>query len=233
MIVWALFDSGNGSYTKGVKKLDEDIEIYPIGIDIENKNHHFINLNLADYSRLFGNNTLFDTLDKLPKPDLIIASPPCESWSNASAMDRGNACWKQEQGDSLFQPQEPLSIFTVRDHNGELCVFNTVEIIKRYKPKYWIIENPAHGRIWQYIERVLGFEIPFENHTRYNNYDDYPISKPTRFSGNIELNLKNEKKSNDIKFQDWTKSYNERSNIPLSLVCEILKKVYKGFMSET
>lgn len=144
-----------------------------------------------------------------------------------------------------------MSIFTVRDHkdydryqyypnkqlmkriNGELCVFNTVEIIKRYKPKYWIIENPAHGRIWQYIERVLGFEIPFENHARYNNYDDYPISKPTRFSGNIELNLKNEKKSNDIKFQDWTKSYNERSNIPLSLVCEIFEKVYKEFMSET
>lgn len=25
MIVWALFDSGNGSYTKGVKKLDKDI----------------------------------------------------------------------------------------------------------------------------------------------------------------------------------------------------------------
>ena len=53
MIVWALFDSGNGSYTKGVKKLDKDIEIYQIGIDIENKNNHFINLNLSDYSRLF------------------------------------------------------------------------------------------------------------------------------------------------------------------------------------
>ena len=63
--------------------------------------------------------------------------------------------------------------------------------------------------------------------------DDYPISKPTRFSGNIELNLKNEKKPNDIKFQDWTKSYNERSNIPQSLVCEIFEKVYKEFMSET
>lgn len=73
----------------------------------------------------------------------------------------------------------------------------------------------------------------FENHTRYNNYDDYPISKPTRFSGNIELNLRNEKKSNSIKFQDWTKSYNERSNIPLSLACEIFEKVYKGVMSET
>lgn len=62
MTVWALFDSGNGSYTKGVKALDANIDIYPIGIDIEGKNNHFINLNLADYNRLFGNNTLFDTL---------------------------------------------------------------------------------------------------------------------------------------------------------------------------
>ena len=51
MTVWALFDSGNGSYTKGVKTLNSsggaNIDIYPIGIDIENKNDHFINLNLA------------------------------------------------------------------------------------------------------------------------------------------------------------------------------------------
>ena len=90
MIVWALFDSGNGSYTKAINTLNSsggaNIEVYPIGIDIENKNNHFIPLNLADYSRLFGDNTLFDELDKLPKPDLIIASPPCESWSNASSM---------------------------------------------------------------------------------------------------------------------------------------------------
>ena len=85
MIVWALFDSGNGCYTQAAKEFP-GIEIYPIGIDIEGKNDHFINLNLADYSRMFGDNTLFDTLDKLPKPDLIIASPPCESWSVASAM---------------------------------------------------------------------------------------------------------------------------------------------------
>ena len=81
MTVWALFDSGNGSYTKGANALNSsggaNIEIYPVGIDIEKKNNHFINLNLADYGRLFGDNTLFNTLDKLPKPDLIIASPPC------------------------------------------------------------------------------------------------------------------------------------------------------------
>ena len=64
----------------------------------------------------FGDNTLFDKLDKLPKPDLIIASPPCESWSNASAMCEGNACWKQEDlSDSLFAPQREPSMFTIRN----------------------------------------------------------------------------------------------------------------------
>ena len=148
MTVWALFDSGNGSYTKGVKRLNKNIEIYPIGIDIENKNNHFINLNLADYSRLFGDNALFDTLDKLPKPDLIIASPPCESWSNASAMDRGNACWKQEQGDALFQPQQPLSIFTVRDHKDfDLSLIHILSEQFRMKPQFTTSQN---GTVAQY-----------------------------------------------------------------------------------
>lgn len=98
MITWALFDSGNGCYNQAAKKFDE-IELYSIGLDVYQKHNHFINLNLADYGRMFGDNTLFNTLDKLPKPDLIIASPPCESWSNASGMRGGNASWKQEQSD--------------------------------------------------------------------------------------------------------------------------------------
>ena len=251
MIVWALFDSGNGSYTKGVKDLNDkglcDIEIHPIGIDIERKNNHFINLNLADYSRLFGNNTLFDTLDKLPKPDLIIASPPCESWSNASAIPNGNACWKKEDlSDSLFEPQREPSPFTIRSNsdyeqaynnykydrqfmkrvNGELCVFNTIEIIKRYKPEFFIIENPASGRIWRYIEEVIGFELPFKNPTRYNNYG-YPIQKPTKFASNLDLQLNNEANKPEVTWQDFSMSYNERSNIPQELVKEIFTKVYK------
>ena len=53
MTVWALFDSGNGSYFNGANSLNSsgggaNIEIYSIGIDIENKNNHFINLDLAD-----------------------------------------------------------------------------------------------------------------------------------------------------------------------------------------
>lgn len=257
MIVWALFDSGNGSYTKGVKDLNDkglcDIEIHPIGIDIEHKNSHFINLNLADYSRLFGDNTLFDTLDRLPRPDLIIASPPCESWSNASAIPNGNACWKKEDlSDSLFEPQREPSPFTIRSNsdyeqaynnykydrqfmkrvNGELCVFNTIEIIKRYEPEFFIIENPASGRIWRYIEEVIGFELPFKNPTRYNNYG-YPIQKPTKFASNLDLQLNNETNKPEVTWRDLSTSYNERSNIPQELVKEIFTKVYKRWKGGT
>src|SRR5699024_5677932 len=91
-IVWALFDSGNGCYKRSSEAFD-DLEIFSIGMDIENKNDHFIHLDLADYSYMFNKeNKIFNTLDKLPKPNLIIASPPCESWSSASAMKNGNAC---------------------------------------------------------------------------------------------------------------------------------------------
>ncbi|APD24432.1 class I SAM-dependent methyltransferase [Streptococcus pneumoniae] len=258
MIVWALFDSGNGSYTKAINTLNSsgggaNIEVYPIGIDIENKNNHFIPLNLADYSRLFGDNKLFDTLDKLPHPDLIIASPPCESWSNASAMTNGNACWKKEDlSDSLFEPQIPPSMFTIRANkdyedaynnywydrqfmkrvNGELCAFNTIEIIKRYQPKYWIIENPATGRLWKYIETIIGFPLPYKNPTRYNNYD-YPLQKPTKFASNLFLNLNNDINPAEIEWGNFSKSYNERSNIPQKLLLDIFQTVLNQFEKET
>lgn len=237
MIVWGLFDSGNGSYFKAAQKM-EGIELYSVGVDIENKNDHFINLDLADYSHIFtGENNIIRTLDKLPKPDLIIASPPCESWSNASSMWGGNACWKQERGDSLFEPQVPLSKFTIRDYqdyeidgrgmkaekqlltriNGELCIFNTVQIIKHYQPEAYIIENPAYGRIWEYVDKVLGFKIPHDNLTYYNNYD-YPIQKPTKFKSNIDLKLDDTVTKAEVNWEKFGKGYNERSNIPGKLV---------------
>ncbi|WP_321388975.1 DNA methyltransferase [uncultured Enterococcus sp.] len=248
MIVWALFDSGNGCYKRSAAKFD-DIEIYSIGLDIENKNDHFIHLNLADYSYMFGNNEMYETLDKLPKPDLIIASPPCESWSVASAMRGGNASWKREDvSDSLFEPQRLPSPFTIRARseykrthnnlsyekqfvnrvNGELTAFNTIQIIKKYNPEFFIIENPATSKIWEYIETIIEFELPYKNLTRYNNYD-YPLQKPTKFSSNIQLSLKNEVIKQEIAWDNFSKSYNERSNIPEKLVDEIFGNVLRLF----
>lgn len=90
VVVWSLFDSGRGAYRRTIDKYFSDrLENYSIGIDKLNESNNFINLNLADYGALFGNDKLFATLDQLPKPDIILASPPCESWSVASAMRGG------------------------------------------------------------------------------------------------------------------------------------------------
>ncbi|MEH8031326.1 hypothetical protein [Gallibacterium anatis] len=75
IIVWALFDSGNGCYTQAAQSFS-NIETYPIGIDIEGKNQQLIQANLADFSQIFGQSALFNLLDSLPKPDVILASPP-------------------------------------------------------------------------------------------------------------------------------------------------------------
>ena len=178
---------------------------------------------------------LWDVLDKLEPPDVILASPPCESWSVASAMKGGNACWKQEQGitTSLFGGYEESSKFTIRNKddysnyqfkydksfltriNGEMCIYNTLKIIDHYKPKIFVIENPAYGRIWEYIENVIGFNIPYENLTYYNNYG-YLVQKVRNKKAKGKIGLKH--------YNNGGNRYNTRSNIPIDLVKSILKE---------
>lgn len=252
-IIWALFDSGNGCYKKTVEKYYQDqFEIYSIGIDIENKNSHFINCNLADYSRLFNEDGgVFQVLDELPKPDIILASPPCESWSNATAMKDGNASWYSETYENLFGEMKGTNNFTIRTKeqveshneitsfkkfwwktfcsriNGELCTFNTVEIINRYKPKVWIIENPQSSKIWDYMNTIHNFK-GIQNVAHYCAYDKEFSKKPTTFMSNIGLQLKKTKEKSDVVMIDdgsgrcSISGYNERSNIPISLVKDIL-----------
>lgn len=239
MTIWALFDSGNGCYLKNANEMG--IECLSFGIDIEDKNSHFIELDLSNFSRLFGNDKLFTVLDKYKKPDLIIASPPCESWSVASAMSGGgNACWKTIFSDTIFG-QLPITDFAIRKKteyenqqfiferqfikriNGELCAFNLIEIIKKYQPTYWVIENPATSNIWNYISKVLDFNLPYKNKTYYSDYG-FSYKMPTIFASNIFLNLSKQGKAPKI---SWDKvcGYNNRSNIPDELIKQIYIKV--------
>ena len=102
-----------------------------------------------------------------------------------------------------------------------------MKIIERYQPRVFVIENPAYGRIWEYIANVIGFDIPYENLTYYNCYD-YPIKKPTKFGSNIDLKLlcDNSKPGVEWCTYKWLgkNRYNERSHIPLDLVKDILKR---------
>jgi hypothetical protein len=243
MHIWGLFDDGNGCYRQAVNEYNVNMggqhTITSIGIG-----DACINQDLA-VNMLHKPNALWEQLDKLDRPDVILASPPCESWSVASAMKGGNACWKQEQSitTSLFGGYEASSKFTIRNKddyqkyqfkydksfltriNGEMCIYNTLRIIDRYKPKIFVIENPAYGRIWEYIANVIGFNIPYENLTYYNNYG-YKVQKPTKFGSNIDLKLRNKRVKGKISFYNYNNGgnrYNTRSNIPIDLVKHILK----------
>ena len=243
-----------------MEKYFPDIEIYPIGIDVENKNNHFISLNLADYSEIFdGKNKIFERLDELPTPDMILASPPCESWSLATSLKNGTNYWQTSQEvNSLFGNYKVPVDFTIqtkqnfekaleRRHghfntfwhkiiynrlNGELCAYNTLRIIERYKPRIWVIENPQTSKIWEYYRQIHGF-IGIKNNAHYNYYDEDFLKKPTTFYSNIFLDLKiTQEKAKVVirKKGDGRKAiygYNQRSNIPLQLIKHILEMCRK------
>lgn len=242
MIIWSLFDSGNGCYSQVFSK-KEGVTNISVGLDKEKgTSDSHLNIDLADLSAYFGKSKLIEALETLPKPDVIIASPPCESWSVASAMNGGNACWKHTKGES-FQVREKADYEAVQFKqeksfynrmNGELTVFNLIQIIKHFEPKVYIIENPAHGKIWEYIEKVIGFTLDFDNLTYYNNYG-FDNRKPTRFKSNIDLGLKSENIPNKTTWQKQKRiggSYNTRSNIPLPLVETIYNRIEQTLSKE-
>ncbi|KGQ52184.1 Uncharacterised protein [Gallibacterium anatis] len=236
IIVWALFDSGNGCYTQAAQSFS-NIETYPIGIDIEGKNQQLIQANLADFSQIFGQSALFNLLDSLPKPDVILASPPCESFSVANSIKSGNVCW-QWQGNMRFaiRSRKDFNAVNVKKRryrydksflnriNGELCIYNTIEIIKRYQPKVYVIENPYASRIWHYLDEILDFPIRYANPTYYGNYG-WVCKKATKFKSNIPLNLRYQHYISGKTMYDCLHSYNARSAIPLPLIQDIYRSI--------
>lgn len=250
LIMWSLFDSGKGAYRRTVDKYFIDmIENYSIGIDKENEGDCFMNLNLADYGELFGQNDMWNGLDSLPKPDIILASPPCESWSVASSMRGGNRCYKwkghplsprpdwelEEHNKKGYYPCYPWKVLYTRI-NGELCAYNTIRIIEKYNPKYWVIENPLSSHIWAYLEEFHNFSGVL-NKAHYYAYNENFSLKPTGFMSNAVLKLKMCKagtKANVMigRHRGDTRpvvaTYNQRSDIPEELVKDILDQILAG-----
>jgi hypothetical protein len=79
-----------------------------------------------------------DWADDLPKPDVIVASPPCVEFSNGFYGPRPTAL----RSGIEFEPDMSI-VIACRD------------IIETFKPKYWVIENVA-GAI-KFFQEELGF----------------------------------------------------------------------------
>ena len=241
-ICWALFDSETGDYMSTVRKYFADkIEIHGVGISHYGKNtDDYVNYNLADFSELFDGVGIGKKLLKLlPKPDIIVASPPCESWSHATSINNGNIHWKRYASklfpeNKVFQLQDvdaqsgfvkKASIRTFYTRiNGELCHQNTWEIIKTTKPKVFMVENPDNYS-WEYIQKYVPGGVPelYLNKLVYSAYDPFKFSpKREIFGSNIKLKLRDfavEKNGNSIisgkdKNGFIGKNYSTRSKIP-------------------
>lgn len=242
MHVWGLFDDGNSCYKQAVNEYNKSIgcnhTITTIGIGNAD-----INLDLSS-NTLHNKNALWAVLDTLRPPDVVLASPPCEAWSIASAIRGGNACWLQAdipQYDNMQNQKPRFIIRNQKDYdkyqykydksfltriNGEMCIFNTLKIIEKYNPKVYVIENPSYGKIWKYIANVIGFQVPYENLTYYNCYG-YDVRKPTKFGSNIDLGLLHDNVKSTVGFHKFKgvgrNRANARSHIPTKLIYDILK----------
>jgi len=243
--IWALFDSGGGSYQQAIQKyfLDQ-FDLYAVGIDIEKKHQNFLYCDLGSLSELFGKNEIFQTLDTLPKPDIILASPPCESWSVASSMDRGNNCW-YTTGDTNFAIRTSkqidfrnnMSPHFKRSHlksvlnrlNGEACAYNLIRIIEHYNPKVWVIENPHQSRLWCYYQQICDFH-GHKSLAHYYAYNKQAPKKPTIFYSNIPMKLKTTKEKSPYtikhdKAKIMIHGYNNRSWIPPEVVKHVMEHI--------
>lgn len=227
-IIWCLFDDANGSWNKFSREREKEHYI-SIGInDNDWDNYYKIDLSIQ-------NDTLITELEKLPKPDIIVASPPCESWSIA---DNQRRLWRKQVGRMIevFTYQDELEnrkIFNngKRDYykqwrttlNGISTILGTLKIIDYFKPKYWVIENPATSKIWEFINENVKLE-GFKNKAYYNAYNIEFTKKPTIFFSNLELKLKLDNIKQIRKWEE-TPGYNTRSSIPKELLKDIIEQI--------
>ncbi|VEU58411.1 class I SAM-dependent methyltransferase [Mycoplasmopsis gallinacea] len=239
LVIWGLFDDANRCYYESLKN---DYEVYSIGINKKSEsNYHQINLSIL-------NNDLFNQLNKLPKPDIILASPPCNSWSKADTntifvdsinIENDKASFQFKTFNFYEKHNEATSKNKRRDPvakaklflNGFATALSTIEIIKHYKPKYFAIENPYGSNIWKVLDFFNFKNKHFSNKTMYSNYDSDFSNKPTIFLSNCELSLKWEKNKEKGKNLN-TFSRKERSNIPKQLIKDIILQFEKDLKNE-
>lgn len=176
----------------------------------------------SDYDPQFNTDYCVDIMEfdtsKVPfKPDIIWASPPCETFSVASIGYHWNV------DNTPKTEQAKLGIERV---------LKTLEIIKQLNPKYWIIENPR-GKLRK-MSFMEGGEI-YRYTVTYCQYGDTRM-KPTDIWSNIpNLVFKPMCKNGDSCHvaaprgsstgTQGIKTYKDRSRIPDELCKSIVKQI--------
>ncbi|MGZ9763333.1 hypothetical protein ACXYRP_03530 [Mycoplasma sp. 5912] len=239
-IIWDLFGGGCNSVSRAIKEynLDQYYKVYTFDVVKTHKESFrgqtdynfqtYIDIDLSsdsiisDFNKLIKENTI-------QKPDIILSSTLCQSFSKVLSMVGGGTCfWKQEiKGDknsklierSLEEFENLKSGFTKRLNGpkqlfikrlGEKCAVNSVNLIKTFKPKYWYIENPDSSMLFQFLRVNLGLN-GYENVACYGAYD-FPQNKSGCFYSNIKIELKKDRRPRtyETQWEEVSKEYYDK-----------------------
>ncbi|WP_027120998.1 hypothetical protein [Mycoplasma leonicaptivi] len=204
IIVWDLFGGGQNSVFESInndQKLKNIFEIHTWDITEPTRQFH--------YKTDLAKDNIVEYFSQFPKPDIIIASPLCQSFSCVLSMKGGGTpFWKLNEdktkliersieefealkGGFTKNLKADVQLFIKR--LGEKCLNNVIELIKFYKPKYFYIENPKQSLMWKYItlNRTDFYDSNqhFLNEASYGKYGFF-TTKATIFYSNIKLDLK-------------------------------------------
>lgn len=183
--------------------LENEYDIYTLDITKPTREKHLI----CDLSQPIE--IILETLNNLPKPDIIVSSPLCQSFSVVFSMKGGGTCfWKLNEDKTLLVERsveefERLKNGFTRSQNadnqlkwkriGEQFIRNTILIISIFNPKYWYIENPKTSLIWKYLTLNCKYWYhltpKYMNKCAYGMYG-FPTDKKTIFLSNVKMNLK-------------------------------------------
>lgn len=240
-----MYDDAESSYKNAIKQYFShlEIEVHSVGInDIKfpksNKYfYHRIDLSLNNF------NLLKQLKDELPKPDIILASPPCESWSGADCngkmfrsiepmIDCVEKCkWivkNRKYYKEYNKKAHPVKrrYFEQKERGrilGESTIGATIEIIEYFNPKVWVVENPQTSKTWEFQKNHWNF-YGEENLAYYSSYDKSFSLKPTIFKSKMKFNLKKNRTKNLSKHMSHG-SYSVRSKIPSLLIKDIIEQI--------
>ena len=192
-IIWSLFDSET-AITQDLNS--DEYEVYSIGLPSSSAiTDNFIKIDLSKRSCL-------KKLEKLPKPDIIFASPPCESWislniGNVRFFNRNfnehNLYWQKNfKANNYMKKHREVRLL------GQKTAFYTWKIINKFNPDLWCIENGVTSFLFKYLFNYHNTN-GYKNMLCYKAYDSDFSEKRTIIFSNKKMVLKNKYKKTETK----------------------------------